>query len=159
MFAKHPHRDIRLRRPWRQDCAEDARVPICAGAKPSCRVISLAAFKHSLRIMSIDSLPEACVSLMTFDIIFLSMAPRRSTLPHSQSSRSDRHTIFVLARVEPNAPLFVFLDRSEQASASWPNASSRVRKLVNMHVTTRNRGSRTLAQSVLDHTLFPYKQH
>ena len=50
------------------------------------------------------------------------------------------------------------LDRSEQAQANRPNASSRVRKLVNMHATTENRVSRTLSQSMLDHTWFPCKQ-
>ena len=42
----------------------------------------------SMRIMSINSLPDACVSLMTFDIIFLSIAPWSL-----QSSKSDHPAV------------------------------------------------------------------
>ena len=73
----------------------------CAGAKPPCRVMSLAAFRHSLRIMSIDSLPEACVSLMTLDIIFFNPAGLITTP--------------FLARVESDTPLMSVLGRREQA--------------------------------------------
>ena len=92
VLAELPHRDIRPR-----GLRGRRERTHCAGAKTPCRVISLAAFKHSLRIMSIDSLPEACLSLMTFDIIFWSISTRRSTLSilfkSFQSSRSDRHTV------------------------------------------------------------------
>ena len=77
VLAKHP-RDIHLRHPWWPDCVE---VHHCAGANPPFRAISLAAFNHSLRIMSMGSLLEAHVSLLTFDVMFLSVAPRRATLP------------------------------------------------------------------------------
>ena len=61
---------------------------------------------------------EACVSLVTFDIILLSRAPRRSTLPICSGAfffkpgRSDRYTILGKGRTEH--PYCVFLGRSEQ---------------------------------------------
>ena len=60
VLVKHPHRDTRLHHEWWQDCFEDVRVPIVPEELLRVEVISLAAIKHSLRIISIDSLPEAC---------------------------------------------------------------------------------------------------
>ena len=80
--------------------------------------------------MSIDSLPEAFVSLMTFDIIFFSFAPRRSTLPiYSEASNpAALGTTPFLARV----------------SASQPSVSNHVQRFENMCVMMENRGFQTL---------------
>ena len=93
----------------------------CDGAKPPCRVILLVAFKHSLRILSIDSLPEACVSLMTFDIVFLSMSPRRSTLLicSGASNPAGLITTPFFARVELNT-LLLCVRRSQRTSLGQP---------------------------------------
>ena len=132
----------------------------CAGAKPQCRVISLA-FKHSLRIMSIASLPEACVSMMTFDIIFLSAAPRRSTLPICSGAFNPAGLIATpfLARVEPNTPLLCVLGSQR---TSLGQLVQRVQPCTKARRHACDDGEpkfSTLSQSMLDHTWFPYKQH
>ena len=76
----------------------------------------------ALRIMSIDSLPEACVSLMTFYTIFWSMAPRR-VLPFSICSGASNPVSLIttqfLVRVEPNTPLLC-VPRSQRTSLGQP---------------------------------------
>ena len=71
--------------------------------------------------MSIDSLPEACASLMTFDIIFLSMSPRRSTLPICSGASSPASLIITsfFARIELNKPLLC-VPQSQRKSLGQP---------------------------------------
>ena len=117
MLAEHSHRDIHLPNPMWQVCVEDLKVPIVLVR----RVISYAALKHSLRIMSINSLPRACVSLMTWDIIVLSMSPRRSSLPicSDASNPGSLITTPFLARIELNMPLLC-VPRSQRTSLGQP---------------------------------------
>ena len=61
VLAKHQHQDRLLRRPSRLVCGRRERTHF-AGTKPPCPIISLAPCSHSLRIMSIVSLPVARVS-------------------------------------------------------------------------------------------------
>ena len=104
----------------------------------------------SLRIMSINSLPDACVSLMTFNIIFLSIAPRRSTLPICSGASNTAGLIIppFLARIELNT-LLMCVSLSQRMTLSQP-ASNYVRKLANTHVMTESQEFHTLSQSKLD---------
>ena len=113
MLVEHTH----LRHPWSQDCVEDVKVLIVLEHSLHVESSQSAAFKHSLRIMFIDSLPDACVSLVISDIIFLSMSPRRSTLPICSGASNPAGLIITpfLARVELHTPLLcVPRSRSEQ---------------------------------------------
>ena len=72
-------------------------------------------------IIFIDSLPEACVSLVTFDIILLSMAPRRSTLPICLGASNPAGLIATpfLVKVEPNTSLLC-VPRPKRTSLGQP---------------------------------------
>ena len=117
----------------------------------------------SLRIMSIDSLPDACVSLVTgdFDIIFLSIAPRRATLPICSGASNPAGLIIppFLARIELNTLLMCVSVTANDPKPTNPNVSSHARMLANTHVMTENQEFQTLSQSKLDRMWFPYKQH
>ena len=71
--------------------------------------------------MSIDSLPETCVSLMTVDIIFLSISPRRSTLPICRGASHPAGLIITpfLTRIKLVTPLLC-VSLSQRITLSQP---------------------------------------
>ena len=68
--VQHPHRGIHLRHPWWQDYVEDVRLWWSKTSMSSDLMGGIQAFAEN-----------QCMSMMTLDIIFLSMQPHRSTLP------------------------------------------------------------------------------